>query len=236
MKVLALILARGGSQRVPKKNILPLNGKPLIAYTITCAMDSKHINRIIVSTDSPEIAEVAKEWGAEVPFLRPHEISRSDSTELDAFKHALHWLKTHEDYEPDMIVKLFPTAPFRKPESIDACVDLMLANPQADSVRSVKMCSEHPFKMWKIEDNRLKSFVPVKDKPKDAHTLSYQVLPRVYVNNANIDVTKPKTVYEKNSITGTEIIPLVMDELESVDINMPLDVILAEELIKRELV
>lgn len=232
MKILALILARGGSQRVPGKNIKELGGRPLICYTIEAAKKSRHINRIVVSTDDKEIAEVAKKCGAEAPFFRPAEISHGHSTELEAFEHALQWLKEKEGYEPDLIVKLFPTAPFRKAESIDRAVELMLANPDADSVRSVRPCSEHPYKMWTIEGNRLRHFLPAEKKPREAHTLSYQVLPKVYIQNACIDVTKPSNVWKKKSITGTEIVPFVMDEIESTDINTPLDFLFAEALLK----
>lgn len=235
MKILALILARGGSQRVPRKNIKLLGGKPLIQYTLDTAKKSKYINRIIVSTDDEEIAKVAKKYGAEVPFMRPKEISQSDSTELQAFEHALKWLKENEGYEPDLIVKLFPTSPFRRVESIDKCVELMIANPDADSVRSVRKCTEHPYKMWKIEGNRLQPLISWEQKPKDAHTLSYQVLPPVYVNNASIDVTKPSTILNKKSITGTEIVPYVMGEIESHDINDPLDFHLAELILQKGL-
>ena len=104
MEVLCLILARGGSKRIPKKNIKILGDKPLIAYTIECAKHSKYINRIIVSTDDSEIASVSRQHGAETPFHRPKEVSQVDSTELDAFKHALGWLRDNEYYEPDLIV------------------------------------------------------------------------------------------------------------------------------------
>ncbi|MEM4331710.1 MAG: acylneuraminate cytidylyltransferase family protein [Candidatus Micrarchaeia archaeon] len=236
MKILSLILARGGSQRIPRKNIIPLGGKPLIQYTIEVAKKSKYINRIIVSTDDNEIAKVAKECGAEVPFMRPKEISQSDSTELQAFEHALKWLKENENYEPDYIVKLFPTSPFRKVESVDKCIELMLQNPDADSVRSVRKCTEHPYKMWKLDGKWLEPFIPWDQKPKEAHTLSYQMLPPVYVNNASIDITKPQTIYEKKSVTGTKIIGYVMDEIESIDINNTLDYKLAEILLKEGVV
>jgi CMP-N-acetylneuraminic acid synthetase len=234
MKILCLILARGGSVRIPKKNIKKLGKYPLIYYTIQAAKKSKYINRIIVSTDDKEIAGVARKYGAEVPFYRPKEISKADSTELEAFEHALNWLKENEGYVPDLIVKLFPTNPFRSAGSIDKAVELMLANPEVDSVRSVMLCSEHPYKMWVIKDERLRSFVPLDQKPKEAHTLSYQVLPKVYIQNAAIDVTKPSNIWEKKSVTGTEIIPFVMDEIESIDINTPLDFIIAEVILKRE--
>lgn len=235
MKILCLILARGGSVRVPTKNIKKLGRYPLIYYTIHAAKKSKYINRIIVSTDDEEIARIAKKYGAEVPFYRPKEISKTDSTELAAFEHALGWLKEHEGYVPDLIVKLFPTAPFRKTESIDKAIELMLANPQADSVRSVTLCSEHPYKMWIIEGGRLRSFIPPNQKPREAHTFAYQVLPKVHIQNAAIDVTKPSNIWEKKSVTGTEIIPFVMDEIESIDINTPLDFLFAETILKRGL-
>src|SRR3989338_3529291 len=124
MKILCLILARGGSKRVPKKNIKLLGGKPLIAYTIICAKRSKYINRIIVSTDNDEIARISLDCGAEVPFRRPFEISRDDSTELEAFDHALKWLKDRENYVPDFVVKLFTTSPFRRHQTVDKAIGL----------------------------------------------------------------------------------------------------------------
>jgi len=233
MKILCLIPARGGSKRIPQKNIKPLGGKPLIAYTIECAKKSRYINRIIVSTDDREIASVSRRYGAEVPFERPSEISQVDSTELEAFRHALGWLKENEGYVPDLIVKLFATSPFRKVESVDTAIERLLADPTADSVRSVSLCTEHPYKMWRIAGNRLTHLIPADQKPDQAHTLSYQVLPKVYVNNASIDVTRPSVIWEKGSITGREIIPLIMDdEIESHDINNPLDFELAQSMIK----
>lgn len=235
LKIMCLILARGGSKRIPKKNIKELAGKPLIAYTIECAKGSKYINRIVVSTNDEEIAKVSRGFDAETPFVRPATISQDDSTELDAFKHALKWLKDNEGYEPDLIVKLFPTSPFRTAKSVDKAIKLLLDNPLADSVRSMRLCSEHPYKMWTIKNNRLKSLISTKQKPKEAHTLSYQVLPKIYIQNASIDVTRPENIWGKDSITGTEIIPFIMDEIESIDINTGLDLDLAELIIKKGL-
>ncbi|CEG13784.1 conserved hypothetical protein [groundwater metagenome] len=236
MKILCLILARGGSKRISKKNIKNLGRNPLIVYTIECAQKSKHINRIIVSTDSEEIAKVSMEFGAEVPFRRPFEISQADSTELDAFKHALSWLKKNEEYVPDLIVKLFPTSPFRKSETVDKAIELLLKHPEVDSVRSVRLCSEHPHKMWTIGDNgNLKSFVPLDQKLPEAHTLSYQLLPKVYIQNASIDVTKPSNIWEKNSIIGKNILPLIMNEYESIDINTQIDFDLAEMVLEQNI-
>ena len=230
MKVLCLIIARGGSQRVPNKNIKPLAGRPLIAYSIEAAKRSRYVNRIIVSTDSDAIAETAVKEGAEAPFRRPAEISQSHFTELEAVEHTPAWLRDHESYEPDLVALLRPTTPFRKSETIDAAIELLLKDPSAHCVRTVKLCSEHPHKMWVMERDgqRMRSFVPLEHKLPEAHTLSYHLLPIVYVQNASMDVLRPSNIWQLRSTTGTEIIPLVMDEMESVDINSPLDFLLAE--------
>ena len=223
---LALIPARSGSGRIPGKNIKALNGKPLISYTIEAAQRARLIDRIVITTDSEEIASVAKTWGAEVPFLRPHGISRSDSTEMQFLEHALDWLREHERYEPDLIVLLYPTSPLRKPESIDAAIREMIRHPEADSLRSVRLCSEHPYKMWVVENGYLRPFVKAEDSA--VHTLSFQSLPTVYIQNAGIYITKPATIRIKKSPVGDIVVPFIMDEVESLDINNPLDFEFAE--------
>jgi len=230
MKVMALIIARGGSQRVPNKNIRPLCGRPLIAYSIEAARRSRYVNRVVVSTDSDAIAEAAVKGGAEAPFRRPAEISQSHSTELEAVEHALTWLRQHENYEPDLVALLRPTTPFRRPETIDRAVELLLNDAAAHSVRTVRLCSEHPHKMWVMdgEGRRIRSFVPLEQKLREAHTLAYHLLPTVYVQNASMDVLRPSNIWNLRSTTGSEIIPMVMDELESIDINSELDFTLAE--------
>ena len=231
LKMLAFIPARSGSKRVPQKNIKRLDGKPLIAYTIEVAKASEYINRIVLSTDSQEIASVAKEHGAEIPFLRPENISRSDSTEMEFFEHALDWFSENENYVPDLIVLLYPTSPFRKSETLDKAILEMCAHPEADSLRSIKACSEHPYKMWVIKDQYLKPFV--QSETPNSHTLSYQLLPEVYIQNASIYITKPETIRNKKSPTGDVILPYIMDEIESIDINNPLDFEFAEIVAKR---
>ncbi|MGE5340728.1 MAG: cytidylyltransferase domain-containing protein [Candidatus Omnitrophota bacterium] len=220
-QVMGFIPARAGSKRVANKNIKLLGGKPLIAYTIEAARQAKHVTRIVVSTDSEEIAQVARTYGAEVPFLRPESISQSDSTEMQFFEHMLDWFKDNENYEPDLIALLYPTAPFRKPQSIDTAIEELLSHPEADSLRSVCLCHEHPYKMWVIRDGLLQPFVQGKEK--NMHTFSYQLLPTVYIQNANIYITRPATIRNKKSPTGDIIVPFVMDEIESMDINTPMD-------------
>lgn len=236
MKVLAIIIARGGSQRVPNKNIRPLAGKPLLAYSIQGAKCSRYIDRVVVSTDSEAIVEVALREGAEVPFRRPAEISQGHSTELQAMEHALAWFRDRENYEPDFVCLLRPTSPFRTTATIDKAIELLRDDPTAHCVRTVRLCSEHPHKMWVMDERkrRILSLIPVEQKLPEAHTLSYQLLPTVYIQNASMDVFRASNVWQLRSTTGTEIIPLVNDEYESVDINTEIDFILAETLIGRQ--
>jgi len=238
MKVLATIIARGGSQRVPNKNIRLLAGKPLLAYSIEGAKRSRYVERVIVSTDSEAITNVALKAGAEVPFRRPAEISQGHSTELQAMEHALGWLKDNEGYEPELVVLLRPTSPFRTTATIDRAIDLLMSDPGAHCVRTVRLCSEHPHKMWVMDADgrRIRSLIPVEQKLPEAHTLSYQLLPAVYIQNASMDVFRASNVWQLHSTTGTEIIPLVNDEYESVDINSETDFLLAETLLARKAV
>jgi len=228
--VLALIPARGGSERVPNKNVRDLGGKPLIAYAVEAALAAPGVDRVVVSTDSEAIAEAARAAGAEVPFMRPSAICESTSTEMEFLLHALDWFQANEAWEPELLAILYPTSPFRSAESIQTAVELMLAHPEADSLRSVRLCSEHPYKMWVEQDGYLRPFVP-DTGIENAHTMAYKLLPTVYIQNASIYITRPKTIREKNSPTGDVIVPFVMSEFESVDINTPLDFAVAEALI-----
>jgi len=233
LKILGLIPARAGSKRVKNKNIRFLGGKPLVAYTIEAAKKSTLINRIILTTNSKTIAGIGRKYGAETPFLRPKEISQGTSTEFEFHFHAIEWLKKNEGYVPDLIVNLHPTTPFRKPKSIDLAIKKILAHPRADSLRSITKCSEHPYKMWLAKGDYLEPFVPKKDS--GAHTLGYQQLPIVYIQNASIYITKPKTLYKYHSSVGEKVLSFIMDEMESVDINCELDFLTAESLLSQKL-
>jgi N-acylneuraminate cytidylyltransferase len=228
-EILALIPGRSGSKRVRNKNIRLLGGKPLIAYTIDAAKKAKLVTRVIVTTDSTKIANIAERYGAEAPFLRPKSIAQGDSTEYAFHLHALNWLRDNEGYVPDLIVNLYPTAPFRQAASIDKAIKMMLAHPHADSLRSVKLCSEHPFKMWKPRGIYLDPFVHTATM-RD-HTRSYHLLPRVFIQNASIYITRTAAVRRYRSSIGKRILMFEMDERESFDINTPLDFVIAEGMI-----
>lgn len=233
MKFLGLIPARGGSVRVKNKNILPLAGRPLIDYTIQAALDSHVLDRVLISTDSQEIADIARKAGAEVPFLRPAVIATKDATEYEFHRHALEWLATHEGYHPDYIVNLYPTTPFRSAASIRRAVEAVAMNKEADGLRSVIRCSEHPYKMWMKDGKYLKYFVDADDPA--VHTLSYHLLPEVMIQNASIYIIRSRTVLEEGVTIGKRMLAFEMDEKESVDINNPLDFEFAEFLINRGL-
>jgi len=218
MKVLAIIPARSGSKSVPHKNIKLLLGKPLIAYSIEHALKSKLINRVIVSTDSEQYAEIARSFGAETPFLRPEEISQDNSNDREYFIHALAWLKKNEKYVPEICVQLRPTHPIRKVEDINAMIQILIDNPDADSVRSVvKNETYTPYKMWFLSNkNELKPIITSTDID-EPYNQPRQALPETYFQNASVDVIRTKTILEKKSLSGDKILGYVMDEEYDID-------------------
>jgi len=234
MEILAVVPARGGSKSVPRKNIRPLAGRPLIAYTIEAALATRHPLRVVVSTDDDEIAGVSRDLGAEVPFLRPAELAADATTDLPVFRHCLEWLGEHEGYRPDAVVHLRPTAPLRRPEHIDRGIDLLLQPPPVDSVRSVCLAPQHPLKMWRVSEGELRPFVPTEVfGVEEAYNQPRQVLPEAYVQNGSVDVVRTEVILERGSMTGATIRALVMDEEDSVNIDSPLDWELAETLMSR---
>jgi CMP-N,N'-diacetyllegionaminic acid synthase len=215
--VVGIIPARGGSIGVPRKNIRPLAGKPLIAYTVEAAKQAQNLDRVIVSTDDPEIADVARRYGAEIPFMRPKEFSQADTLDWPVFQHALQTLEQMEHYIPDIVVHLRPTNPCRTTAQIESGIRLMIAHPEADSVRSVSTPAQNPFKMWKEEGGRL---VPLlASKLAEAYNQPRQKLPPVWWQNGYVDVAWRKTILEKKSMTGDHIIPLVLEDTPWVDID-----------------
>lgn len=191
MKIYSLIQARGGSRGVPKKNIKFLNGHPLIAYSIIASKLSKYIKRTIVSTDSPEIAEVARKYGAEVPFLRPAEFAQDNSTDLDVFTHAIKWLEEEEGNLPDLLVHLRPTTPLRDPALIDEAIEKIQVNSEVTSLHSVQRAIDLPQKMFQINSaGFLMGFFPNDSRP-EYHNLPRQTFPSAYRGGGYVDIVKP---------------------------------------------
>ena len=230
-EILALIPARGGSKGLPRKNVLPLAGKPLIAHTIATALDSSTITRTIVSTDDEEIAEAARAHGAEVPFVRPTELAADESLDLEVFQHALAWLAREEGFEPELVVHLRPTNPIRRTERVDEAVRAMLADPQADSLRSVSVPVQTPYKMWRREGAYLVPLVEVVGV-RDAHSRPRQSLPEVWWQNGYVDVIRPRTVLELASMSGERVLPFVVQD-RFVEIDYADAFAAAEELLRR---
>ncbi len=227
LSVCAIIPARGGSKSIPRKNIVRLMGKPLLAYSIEHAMQAGSVNRVIVSTDDEEIARVAEAHGADLPFVRPAELAGDDVLDWPVFKHALDWLRTHESYEPEIVVHLRPTAPLRRAEQIDECVSLLSLRAEADSVRSVSFPSQHPYRMFELDKDGF--LVPLLQTEQDRlYLLRRQDWPDVYWYNGVIDVTRSSTILRLNSMVGNRILPYVMDARYVVDIDSPEDLVVAE--------
>lgn len=233
MKILSIIPARGGSKGLPKKNILLLNGHPLIAYSIKASINEKKINRTICSTDSEEIAEIAQKYGAEVPFLRPAEISMDTSTDLENFNYTLDRLKKEEGYIPDIIVQLRPTSPLRKKSFISDAIDLLTSDDKADSVRAISYPDHTPYKMWDLDESGyLKPILFLKNNLEPFNT-QRQLLPIIYAQTGTIEVIKVNTILKKNSVTGNIIKPLFIDQKYFVDIDDEASFFLAEFMMKR---
>jgi CMP-N-acetylneuraminic acid synthetase len=175
-KTIALIPARGGSKGVPKKNIYNLGGFPLIAYSIIAAKLAKGVDRVIVSTDSSEIAEISKKFGAEVPFLRPAELATDKAIDKDYIKHALRWLADNEGSYPQYLVNLRPTTPLRDPQHIDDAITLIKSKKEATSLRSGHEIKESPYKLFGLSDGFFRGLFPQDPRP-EYYDLTRQSFP-----------------------------------------------------------
>jgi len=225
-KIISLIPARRGSKGIKNKNIHEINCKPLIAYSINQSLKSKYIDRTIVSTDSEEIIKIAKKYGAETPFVRPRELATDVAASVDVFKHALSFLIEEEKYKPEIVVILQPTSPLRTVEIIDKSIELLRATG-GDSVISVSKVKEHPFWLFKRNDNRIIPYVDEGLKVKRR-----QDLPELYFVNGMIYTVKTEVILEQSSVFGKDIIPLITPPEISIDIDNYLDMFICEMIMK----
>ena len=233
LEVLAVIPARGGSKGIPRKNIKDFAGYPLIAYSIAAATQSKLVTRTIVSTDDEEIAAVARQYGAETPFLRPAEFAQDNTTDLPVFQHVLSWLKENEGYVPDVVVQLRPTSPVRPLACVDDAVNMLLSHPDTDSVRGVVEADQCPYKMWLIDttSGTMSPLLGV-DGISEAYNAPRQKLPKAYWQIGHIDAIRPRAIVEQNSMSGKVIMPLIMDPRFTVDLDNLRDWHQGEQLVK----
>jgi CMP-N,N'-diacetyllegionaminic acid synthase len=223
-KVLALISARGGSKGLPGKNIRDLAGKPLIVYSIEVALESANVDRVVVSTDSVEIADIAREAGADVPFLRPAELARDDTPSLPVSQHAVKWLAENEGWECDVVIELQPVAPIRLKEDIDGALQ-MLVDTGADTV--VSLCrvdgAFHPYWMKTMRDGRL---APLMELYREY--VRRQDLPPVYRRNGSILAVRKNVLMEQNTYYGEDMRGYLMPDERSIDIDTEVDFRIAE--------
>jgi YrbI family 3-deoxy-D-manno-octulosonate 8-phosphate phosphatase len=227
-EVLAIIPARGGSKGIPRKNIRSFSGYPLIAWSIAAALQAETVTRTIVSTDDEEIAAVARQWGAETPFLRPAEYAQDATTDLPVFTHALQWLFEHENYRPDVVIQLRPTSPIRPRDCVDLAVQTLLAHADADSVRGVVSAGQNPHKMWRIpaENSPMVNLLDVSGI-EEPYNAPRQILPPVYWQTGHIDAIRTATILN-GSMSGKTIYPLIIDPRYTVDLDSINDWVKAE--------
>lgn len=230
-QVLAVIPARGGSKSIPRKNIRSFAGHPLIAYSIASGLAAQTVTRLIVSTDDDEIAAISRTYGAETPFLRPAEISQDQTPDLPVFQHALQWLQDEEGYQPEIVVQLRPTSPLRRASHIDQAVYRLLERLDADAVRTVCTPFQNPFKMWRIGPDGLMQPL-LSTEFSEPYNMPRQALPDVFWQTGYVDAAWADTIMLKNSMTGQNILPLVIDPGDWIDIDSPDDWRRAERLLE----
>ena len=231
MNIVAIIPARGGSKGIKRKNLIEIGGESLVVHSIKHALRSKSIDRVIVSTDDDEIAKISIKNGAEVPFMRPKRLAEDEVLDLPVFEHALSYLLNEENYKSDIVVHLRPTAPYRKEGWIDEAVHNLINNADADSVRSVSLVEQHPYRVFQLNgDGYLEPLL--KSHHKFPYLLRRQDLPDMYFYNCVLDITKYNTIFNKKSMTGDKMIPFILDQEDVFDIDSERDFEVAKILLK----
>ena len=235
----AFIPARVGSKRVPGKNVRVLGGHPMIAYTIGPALESQVFDAVIVSTDSEEIAAIARHYGAEVPFLRPAAMASDTSPDIEWLEHTIGELSaTGRNW--DCFSLLRPTSPFRTADTIRRAWTTFTSQEGVDSLRAVELCTQHPGKMWIVRGQRMYPLLPfglVPPTPQSGeggqpwHSTPYQALPRVYVQNASLEMAWTRVVRDRRTIAGDVLVPFLTEGYEGFDINDAFDWMVAERLL-----
>lgn len=236
MKSLALIPARSGSLRVKLKNVRELNGHPLLAYSIVQAQRSGLFDRIVVSTDSEKIRDIALYYGAECPFLRPQELATATSPDIEWIMHAFEHLPgAIQKYEIFAIIR--PTSPFRTAETLKRAMNQLLANKNIDSLRAVELCHQHPGKMWTLSPDEIQMipFLPQDHMQIPWHARQYQDLPKVYIQNSSLEIAWTHVLPRTRSREGKSVAPFLTQDYEGFAIDYETDWMLAELLVNKDL-
>jgi CMP-N-acetylneuraminic acid synthetase len=229
MRVLGLVLARGGSKGVPRKNIRQLAGQPLLAYTAQAARAATRLTRLVLSTDDPEIAAIGQRWALDVPFMRPADLATDDTPSLPVVQHAVRWLEAHGE-RFDAICQLQPTSPFRAPGEIDACIEL-LEERAADAAMTVAQVPDEYNPHW-VYFQGLDGTLRLSTG--DASPLPRrQALPAAYHRDGSVYVTRRDVIMDQDSLYGSRVIGLVMNGGDRVNIDRPEDFAQAEAILRR---
>jgi CMP-N,N'-diacetyllegionaminic acid synthase len=229
-RAVAFVPARSGSERVPHKNIRPLAGHPLLAYAIETALQSGAFERVVVSTDSEEIADVARWYGAEVPFLRPPEYATATSPDVEWLAYTLE----HLDDRFDLFALVRATNPFRGPDAVRRGLEQLLATPEADSLRAVELVKQHPGKMWRLADDS-RTMQPILDQSHLEvawHAGQYQALPQIYVQNSALEIAWTRVVTDTGTREGRVLAPFLTQGLEGFNVDDEEDWERAERLVQ----
>lgn len=205
-EVIAIIPARSGSKGIKNKNLADLGGFPLISYSIIAARLSKRIDRILISTDSEQYAEIGRKFGAEVPFLRPPELSGDSATDRDFMVHSMKWVMDHEGKLPEYWVHLRPTTPLRDPIHLDAAIDALDRLPEATALRSAHACPESPFKWFRINQEGYLTALTSEDTQLDKFNMPRQNYPQVYIPDGYVDVVKSSFVMKSEFFHGDKVL------------------------------
>lgn len=229
---IALIPARSGSKRLPHKNVRMLQGHPLLAYSIRAAIDSGVFSTVICATDDEKYADVARHYGAEVPFLRSPEISGDKSPDIDWVEWMLKALNGQgRDFDAFSILR--PTSPFRKVETIQRAWAQFLSAQNIDSLRAVEKCRQHPGKMWIVQKDRMTPLMPLSPPGQPWHSSQYAALPPVNVQNASLEIAWTRVVFDGRTIAGEVLTPFLTTEEEGLDVNEEFDWWRAERLLEQ---
>ena len=217
--IIALIPARFGSKGIKQKNILLFNGKPLLAHSIIYATKSSLISEIIVSTDSKEFANIANEYGARTPFLRPLSLSGDDVQDFPVIEHAVNFLENENNKKIDYVALLRPTSPLRPPNLIEKAYEIIKKNKKGTSVRSVIPTNQHAYRQWFLDDNKIIS--PMKNIF-EPYNIPRQILPKSYFQSGDIEFIKRDTL-NQNSVSGKYVLPLILESKDFFDIDTSKD-------------
>jgi CMP-N,N'-diacetyllegionaminic acid synthase len=233
LRVLAVVPARGGSKGIPRKNLQLLGGKPLVAHAVETGLAAARVDRVVCSTDDAQIADIARAAGAEVPFLRPAELAQDSSEDWPVFMHVLDWFDRQVGWPPDLIVNLRPTSPLRTPRHVDDAIGLLLETG-ADSVKAVCLARQHPHKMWlRQADGRIEPYLKTAMRLSRGPDVPRAELEDIYWQNGVVDVTRREVILEQRVMIGRRVAGLVTEPADSIDIDTPLDLALAELVLTR---